>query len=113
MTCGWSFGALVALHEAVADPAVSALALVGLPLGDAGLELPDPPSPPSSAPSAGRYSWSRGRAIRSRSVPTSREWRGACRVPSSVIVPGTDHFFWRREAEVASAVADFGERVLG
>lgn len=113
VTCGWSFGALVALHEAVADPAVSALALVGLPLGHTSLELPEPPSP------------SELRAFRrpvllvsGQGDPFSQrpDLEGiARRLPSSelVIVPGTDHFFWRREAEVASAVADFGEGVLG
>jgi hypothetical protein len=27
-------------------------------------------------------------------------------------VPGTDHFFWRREVEVATAVGELAERVL-
>ena len=29
-----------------------------------------------------------------------------------VIVPGTDHFLWRHEQEVAETVGSFAERVL-
>ena len=112
LACGWSFGALVALHEAVGDPDVAALALVGLPLGDAGLQLPDPPSA------------SELRAFRRPVLLLSGEGDQfsqrpdlegvARRLPRAElqIVPGTDHFFWRRESEAAAAVARFAERVL-
>jgi pimeloyl-ACP methyl ester carboxylesterase len=35
-------------------------------------------------------------------------------IPASelAIVPGTDHFFWRREAQVAERVGDFADRAL-
>ena len=29
-----------------------------------------------------------------------------------VVVPGTDHYLWRREKEVAETVGSFAERVL-
>ena len=35
------------------------------------------------------------------------------RMAELVIVPGTDHFFWHREAETATEVSGFAERVLG
>src|SRR5439155_3225717 len=38
--CGWSFGASVAIRLALQDERVSALAMLGMPLGDSGLDLP-------------------------------------------------------------------------
>jgi alpha/beta superfamily hydrolase len=40
---GWSFGANVALREAVDDERVAALALVGMPLAESSVALPDIP----------------------------------------------------------------------
>ncbi len=112
LACGWSFGALVALIEATRDPAVAALALVGLPLGDTGLQLPDPPTA------------SELRALRRPVLLLSGQGDQfsprpdleglARRLPNAElrIVPGTDHFFWRREARAAEAVASFAERAL-
>jgi alpha/beta superfamily hydrolase len=112
LVCGWSFGALVALLEATQDPAVAGLALVGLPLGDTGLEVPDPPTDAEL------------RAFRRPVLLLSgqgdqfsqrSDLEGiARRLPNAelVIVPGTDHFFWRREAEAASSISDFAERML-
>ncbi len=112
VVCGWSFGALVALHEAVLDRDVAGLALVGLPLGDTGLELPDPPSASELRAFRRPVLLLSGQGDRFSQRPALE--RIAVRLPRAelTIVPGTDHFFWRREAEAAMAVADFAERVV-
>lgn len=112
LVCGWSFGALVALHEAMGDPDVAALALVGLPLGDTGLQLPDPPSASELRAFRRPVLLCSGQGDQFSQRP---DLEGvARRLPRAElrIVPGTDHFFWRREAEAAAAVADFAERAL-
>ena len=112
LVCGWSFGALVALLEAVGDPDVAALALIGLPLGDTGLEIPVPPDPASMRAFRRPVLLLSGQGDRFSQRP---DLEGvAQRLPAAelLIVPGTDHFFWRREADVAAAVGAFAERVL-
>jgi alpha/beta superfamily hydrolase len=113
ITCGWSFGANVALREALEDDRVSALALVGLPLEAA---LPDLPPLPSTFEL---------RAFRRPVLLLAGEGDTFCprpelevlagRLPSAelAIVPGTDHFFWRREDAVAQLIAAFCSRVTG
>ncbi|MEW6059149.1 MAG: alpha/beta fold hydrolase [Actinomycetota bacterium] len=112
ITCGWSFGANVALREALEDERVAALALVGLPLGGA---APNMPPIPSS---------SELRMFRRPVLLLSGEGDAFCPRPELEllasrlsaaeveIVAGTDHFFWRREDEVADRVAAFAERVV-
>jgi alpha/beta superfamily hydrolase len=113
ITCGWSFGASVVLREALEDERVAALALVGLPLGEAPPDVPPTPSP------------SELRAFRRPVLLLAGEGDTYCprpelevlagRLPAAEleIVPGTDHFFWHREEEVADRVASFAERVVG
>ena len=43
--CGWSFGANVALREALDDPRVAALVLLGIPLDPSDVTLPPMPTP--------------------------------------------------------------------
>lgn len=111
--CGWSFGANVALREALDDERVAAMALVGLPLRPGDVELPALP---------------RGVELRAIRVPVlllagerdeycpsdelhamAAEFRRA-RVE---ILAGTDHFLWRREREAAAAIGAFLDEVLG
>jgi uncharacterized protein len=109
---GWSFGANVALREALTDERVGALALIGLPLEPADIEIP--PTPVRSE--------LRGFARPTLLVagegdvycPRPRlEALGASMANAEVVVvPGTDHFLWRREKEVAETVGSFAERVL-
>jgi len=113
LVCGWSFGAMVALHAALEDPAVAGLALVGLPLGDHGLEVPGPPGA------------SELRAFRRPVLLLSGEGDTfsprpeleliARRLPNAELatVPGTDHFLWRREREAAEAIGRFASDLLG
>jgi alpha/beta superfamily hydrolase len=107
---GWSFGASVALREALDDDRVAALALVGMPLVE--VDLPPPPLPAEL------------RALARRPVllvsgendeycPADRlRALGADLARAEVVVmPGTDHYFWRREKELAGIVGDFAERI--
>jgi alpha/beta superfamily hydrolase len=112
LVCGWSFGANVALREAVDDGRVAALALVGIPLGE---RTPDVPALPSPAEL---------RAFRRPVLLLSGQGDTfsprpelellARRLPRShlEIVPGTDHFLWRREKEAAERIGRFAASVL-
>ena len=112
VVCGWSFGANVALREALTDERVGALALIGLPLEPAHIEMP---------PTPGR---SELRALARPTLLLAGEGDVYCPRPrlealgatmpkaEVVILPGTDHFLWRREKEVAETVGSFAERVL-
>jgi alpha/beta superfamily hydrolase len=111
LVCGWSFGADVALREAVEDERVGALALLGLPIGSDGLELPGPPSA-SELRALGRpVLLIAGEA--DPQCPRERLEELARHLPLAevAIVPGTDHFFWRRERELAGLVGAFADRV--
>jgi alpha/beta superfamily hydrolase len=109
--CGWSFGAHTALREALDDERVGALALIGLPLGDT--ELPDLPGRDRLRSFHRPVLMVAGEADPFCPVP---ELKGlGRRLPRATVevVPGTDHFFWKREGEVARIVAAFGEANLG
>lgn len=112
VVCGWSFGANVALREALDDPRVAALALVGIPLRPGDVELPALP---------------RGDGLRGLRAPVlllagehdqfcppgdlrtlATEFRRA----SVEILDGTDHYLWRREREAAALVGGFVDRAL-
>lgn len=112
MVCGWSFGAMVALHEALSDPSVAALALVGLPVDDHGLAVP--PLPDAAELRAFRRPVLLVSGQGDRFSPRPRLELVAGRLPASEvrIVPGTDHFFWRRESEVAAEIGSFADRLL-
>jgi len=109
---GWSFGASVALREALDDARVSALALVGVPLRPGDIEMPPLPDRTDlrlfARPAlllAGEHD---------RYAPPEDLHAYGAKFPQAevVIVPGTDHYFWRREKEAASVVGAFTDRVL-
>jgi alpha/beta superfamily hydrolase len=109
---GWSFGASVALRAALDDRRIDGLALIGLPLRPGDLSLPKLPDPAEL------------RAIRRPVLLLAGEHDVYC--PSEdiasygaafpdatvTVLPGTDHFFWRREKEAAAAVGELADRVL-
>jgi alpha/beta superfamily hydrolase len=111
LVCGWSFGANVALREALDDERVAGLALIGYPLLH-GVDLP--PTPSASELRRFRrpvlllsgehdeYSPPDGLDELRRHLP-----RGELS-----IVPGTDHHLWRREREAAATVGEFAEGLL-
>ncbi len=112
IVCGWSFGANVALREALDDDRVAALVLVGFPL-EHGLDVPPTPSA------------SELRALRRPVLLLSGEHdeyspplelQALCdRLPIGElsIVGGTDHYLWRHEREAAEIAGAFADRVVG
>jgi len=109
---GWSFGANVALREAVQDERVAALALVGLPLGESAVDLPDLPAPSDLRVFGVPVLLASGQGDTISPRPELETL--ARRLPRAevAIVPGTDHFFWHREKELAGRIADFADEVL-
>ncbi len=97
LVCGWSFGATVAFREAVQDERVAALALVGLPLGESAVNLPDLPGPTELRLFERPVLLSSGQGDTISPRPELETL--ARRLPRAevAILPGTDHFFWRRE----------------
>jgi alpha/beta superfamily hydrolase len=106
---GWSFGANVALREAMDDDRVAALALVGFPVNDP-LGLPPPPDREVLAAFDRPVLFLSGEADQFSPVPDLR--RLARRLPRGevVILPDTDHFLWKREREAAQIIGDFVDR---
>ena len=112
IVCGWSFGANVALREALTDDRVGALALIGLPLDPGDVEIPPTPGP------------SELRAFTRPALLLAGEGDVYCPRPrleslartmpkaEVVIVPRTDHFLWRHEKAVAETVGSFAARAL-
>lgn len=112
VVCGWSFGANVALREALDDERVAALALVGIPLRPGDVELPELP---------------RGEELRGLRAPVlllvgerdeycpAEELRAVgaeFRRARVEILAGTDHYLWRREREAAALIGEFVDEVL-
>jgi alpha/beta superfamily hydrolase len=109
---GWSFGASVALREALDDPRVGAIALVGLPVRPNDLSLPDLPDPADLG------------LFRRPALLVAGEHDDYCppdelrefgaRFPDArlEILEGTDHYFWRREKDVAELIGAFAETAL-
>jgi alpha/beta superfamily hydrolase len=111
VVCGWSFGASVAVREALDDERVAALALTGIPLQPGDVQLPPLPTPAE---------------VRVRRVPLlliagsndefcpADELRDFGRGAGAqvVILEGTNHYLWRREREAAATVGAFVDGVL-
>ena len=115
LVVGWSFGAHVALLEALHDERVAALALVGFPLAGSDLGLPPLPPLPDRT---GLSGFDRpvlllsGEADPFCPVPELRALGRRLPRATVVILPGTDHFFWKREREAAQAIGAFASRAL-
>jgi alpha/beta superfamily hydrolase len=112
---GWSFGANVALREALEDPRVDALVLIGTPL--AADRLPDlPPMPSAETLAAYRRPVLLLSGERDAFSP-----QGEVRIlgrkfadASVQITAGADHYFAKRERDAAAIVAEFAvERLFG
>ena len=109
---GWSFGAWVALRHASTDTRIAALALVAVPVGKVSERRP--------LPELGN--------LEHLSIPTlliAGDHDPICPVDGmenlaswipeaeSVVFDGTDHFFGRRERELAERIGAWVDRVLG
>jgi pimeloyl-ACP methyl ester carboxylesterase len=109
---GWSFGASVALREALDDGRVSALALVGIPLRPGDVEMPPLPDRTDLRLFARPAMLLAGEHDRYAPPEDLRAYGALFPQAEVVVVPGTDHYFWRREREAASVVGAFADRVL-
>lgn len=110
---GWSFGAWVALRHAVADRRVTAVVLLGVPVAE---EVRSKRRP---LPSLGELESLSAKVLLvagdgDEYCPAAEMRNLAGWIPSAevVVVPGTDHFFGRREPEVAELVGTWVESTL-
>ena len=108
---GWSFGANVALREALGDPRVQALALIGLPLRH-DLDIPRTPAPVELRTLRHPVLLLSGEHDTYSPEADLRELASALPNAEVAIVAGTDHYLWRREREAAAIVGAFAERLL-
>ena len=113
VVCGWSFGASVALREALDDRRVTALVLIGMPLQPSDLDLPALPD------TAELEAFGRPVLVltgdRDGYCPVTDARAFAASLPRGRlhVVEGTDHYLGRREREAASVVGAFVDDVLG
>jgi pimeloyl-ACP methyl ester carboxylesterase len=111
LVAGWSFGASVALREALDDDRVAALALIGYPLAP-DVEVPATPAASELRGFRRPVLLLSGETDRYSPPGPLRELAASFRDAVVEIVPGTDHYLWRREREAAEVVGAFAERVL-
>ncbi len=113
VVCGWSFGANVALREALGDRRVTALVLVGMPLQPSDLDLPAVPD------TAELEAFGRPVLVLTGDhdayCPVTDALAFAASLPRARlhVVEGTDHYLGRREREAAGVVGAFVDEVLG
>jgi hypothetical protein len=111
---GWSFGAWVTLRHSLVDPRIAALVLVAFPVGSRATSTKRP------MPELGD--------LERLSIPSllvsgdddpfcpvegMRNLAGWIPRGETLVLEGTDHFFRRRERELASAIGAWVDRVLG
>ncbi len=107
---GWSFGASVALREALEDDRVAALALFGLPLRPNDLELP--PLPKQAQLRLLDRPLLLLTGANDEYCPADELRAYGEGVAEVVVLDGTDHYLWRREREAAAIVGEFADRAL-
>jgi uncharacterized protein len=112
LVVGWSFGASVALREAIDDRRVAALALVGLPLRPGDLALPPLPDATDLRLLRRPVLLLAGEHDEYAPGDELRAYGDAFPDARIEIVAGTDHYFWRREREAAAIVGDFADDAL-
>ena len=110
---GWSFGAWIALQHALTDPRIAALVLVAFPIGSRATSSKRP------LPELGD--------LESLTVPTllvAGDSDDICPVDGmtnlaawipgaeTLVLPGADHFFGRRERELAASIGEWVEKAL-
>ena len=112
LVAGWSFGANVAVREALEDERVGALALLGFPITH-DLDLPATPAAPELR-AFRRPVLFLGGEHDAYSPPDALRSLAASFPRAEVeVLDGTDHYLWRRETEAASIVGAFAGRALG
>jgi alpha/beta superfamily hydrolase len=91
---GWSFGASVALREAIDDRRVDAIALVGMPTSPKDLSMPPLPDPADLRLLKRPALLLAGENDEHARTDELREYGAAFPDAEVVIVEGTDHYFW-------------------
>ncbi len=109
---GWSFGANVALREALDDERVEALALLGIPIRPGDVTLPAMPSASILHAFRRPVLFVGGDSDAYCPPDELRSLAGDLPRGEVAILEGTDHYMWRREREAAETVGDFAQRVL-
>src|SRR5215470_11062940 len=109
---GWSFGASVALREALDDTRVDALAMVGIPLRPDDLQMPPLPDRTDLRLLTRPALLLAGEHDEYAPPEELRAYAGLFPRAEAVVLEGTDHYFWRREKEAAAIVGDFAEGAL-
>jgi pimeloyl-ACP methyl ester carboxylesterase len=112
IACGWSFGANAAFRHAVRDDRIAAVALVGIPLGEWAQRVPELPDTSELRSFDRPVLLVSGQGDTFSPRPDLESL--ARKLPSAelVIVAGTDHFFWKREKELAELIGDFADGVV-
>ncbi len=113
IVCGWSFGAAVALREAIVDERVTAVVLIGLPLKPNDVSLPTMPTAAELGSFARPALLLAGDGDEYCPPEDLRAYAAGFTAGRVEILSGTDHYLWRREREAAAIVGDFADGVLG
>jgi alpha/beta superfamily hydrolase len=109
--CGWSFGANVALREALDDERVAALALVGIPLRPGDVLLPPLPAPYEVRAMRRPLLLLAGSNDEYCPADELRIYAGDA-AAEVAILEGTNHYLWRREREAAGLIGAFADQAL-
>ena len=110
LVVGWSFGASVALREAIEDDRVAALALVGLPLRPNDLKMPPLPSHEDLGRLERPILFLTGEHDEYCPADELRAYGEG--VAEVVIVEDVDHYLSRKEREAAAIIGDFAQRLV-
>ena len=113
LVCGWSFGASVALREALDDDRVASLALVGFPLQPGDVPLPATPSTSELRKFRRPVLLLAGDGDQYCPPEDLRALAASFPNCETEILEGTDHYLWRREKEAAAIVGGFADRAIG
>jgi len=112
LVVGWSFGASVALREALDDARVGALAMVGIPLRPGDLQMPPLPDRTDLRPFSRPALLLAGEHDEYAPPADLRSYAALFPRAEAVVLEGTDHYFWRRWGEAAAIVGAFADRSL-
>jgi hypothetical protein len=110
--CGWSFGASVALREALEDDRVAALALIGMPLRPGDLSMPPIPDDVDLRRFRRPVLVLAGKHDVYCPPDDAAVFADAFPAATLHIIDGTDHYLWRREREAAAVVGAFVEGAI-
>ena len=111
VSCGWSFGANVALREALDDERVATLGLTGIPLRPGDVQLPPLPAPTEVRAMRRPILFLAGSQDEFCPAHELRAYAEAAG-GEVAILDGTNHYLWRREREAAALIGDFVDRAV-